>query len=103
MPLIARRLVGAVALAVLVACSSMGTCWLKLARAGHDCCEQGAAMAAPVNPCGTTAASVAPVDVAPPALSVSVRVQTPSATLLAVPEGAPTTFRPTGPPLVLRI
>jgi ACR3 family arsenite efflux pump ArsB len=103
MPLIARRLAGAIALVALVACSSMGTCWLRLATADHDCCEQGAAMAAPVNPCGATAASVASVEVAPPALSVSMRVQAPSATILSIPQSVPITFPVTGPPLVLRI
>ena len=103
MPLSARRLDGAVALIALIACSSMGTCWLKLAKGGHDCCEQESALAVPVKPCGATAASVASVEVAPPAPSVSVPVQAPSATILTVSEGVPTTFRPTAPHLVLRI
>ena len=100
---VARRLVGVVALVAVLACSSIGTCWLKLAKGGHDCCEQEASMAAPVRACGTTATSVASVEVAPLALSVSVPVPPPSATILKVPDGIPAAFPVTDPPLILRI
>jgi hypothetical protein len=100
-----RHVAAAVALVALLACSSVGTCWLRLtATSAHDCCEQDTAMKAPPRPCGSTAASVAPVELAPPVLASAVPVDPPHvvverSTAAAFAPG----YRVLVPPLILRI
>ena len=100
-----RHAAAAVALVALLACSSAGTCWFRLAdSSGHDCCEEGATVKAPPRPCGSTAASVAPVQLAPPVLASAVPVDPPS---VMAERPSASAFAPghrvLTPPLVLRI
>lgn len=100
-----RHAAAAVALVALLACSSVGTCWFRLAESsGHDCCEQGATLEAPPRPCGSTAASVASVQLAPPVLASAVPVDPPSVMAERPSASAfPAGYRVVTPPLVLRI
>jgi hypothetical protein len=102
----AHRLAALVALGAVLACSSAGTCWLRLAAAsGHDCCTQDSKMEAAPRPCGSTLASVPSIEVpapavwvaAVPALSPSVEAERPSAAAFAP------AFRVLAPPRILRI
>ena len=103
---VAHRFAALVALVAVLACSSVGTCWLRLATtSGHDCCKQDSKMEAAQRPCGSTAASVPSIEVpapavwvaAVPALSPSVGAERPSAAAF------PPAFRVLPPPQILRI
>lgn len=103
---VAYRFAALVALVAVLACSSVGTCWLRLATtSGHDCCKQDSKMEAAARPCGSTAASVPLVELqapavwvsAVPALSPSVAAQRPSAVAFAP------AFPVFAPPQILRI
>jgi hypothetical protein len=100
-----RRTAAGLALLTLLACSSLGTCWVRLAASTrHHCCAQGPAVQAQAKPCGSTAVSTptvalaAPSDASQPLPHLDVR------TNLAPRAG---TFGPADhvldPPLVLRI
>ena len=100
-----RHVTTAVALVALLACSSAGTCWFRLAaRTAHDCCEQDATMQAPARPCGSDAIAISGVELAPPAVTAYVHLP-PLSTGSDAPLGG--FFAPADhvldPPLVLRI
>jgi hypothetical protein len=99
-----RFAAAAVAFVALLACSSAGTCWFRLAaRTAHDCCEQDAAMQEAGRPCGSTAVVAAAVELAAP---VTVPVVVPPVSVGAEAPGG-VVFAPSehvlDPPLVLRI
>jgi hypothetical protein len=103
---VAHRFAALVALVAVLACSSVGTCWLRLAATtGHDCCEQGSRMEAAARPCGSTVASVPLIEVLAPAVWVSaVPALSPS---VAAPRASAVAFAPAfpvfAPPQILRI
>jgi hypothetical protein len=101
-----RRLAAAFALVALLACSSAGTCWAMLATAGssHDCCESdGGALSAPTRPCASTLATVAQVDLVPPAIVPGVLAPAKVASPRAPVSAFSAAFPVIAPPLVLRI
>jgi hypothetical protein len=103
MPAWMRRLAAAYALGALLACSSVGTCWLRLSSpAAHHCCEKGVNVK-PAKPCAAEVTSVVPVVLEAPAASPAL-LAAPPVSPAVLPEAA---FRPVlpvrDPPLVLRI
>jgi hypothetical protein len=99
-----RQLAAVFALGTLLACSSVGTCWLRLAATAVDhCCHDAGVDVKAARPCAAEVASVAPVLLAPPAAHAG------PAVLPALPAGLPVSaaampaLPPRDPPLVLRI
>jgi hypothetical protein len=106
MPSVARCLAAVATLVAVLACSNVGTCWLRLAASNpHDCCEQDTTMKASPRPCGSTAAYVPSMELqappiwvsAVPALPPSVADERPGAGSFAP------AYRVLDPPLILRI
>ena len=103
---VAHRLAALVALVAVLACSNLGTCWLRLTAArGHECCEQDSTMKAAPQPCGSTATAVPLVEVQAPTEWVAAVPVPPVSAALERPGPAAfaRTFRVLAPPLILRI
>lgn len=98
-----RRLAALYALGALLACSSMGTCWLRLsAPAGHHCCEKGVNVK-PARPCASEVASTAPVVLEPPALAHALPSGRLPSAYAPLAGGVLAAATAREPPLVLRI
>ena len=98
-----RRLAAVYALGALLACSSAGTCWLRLtAPAAHHCCEKGVNVK-PAKPCASEVASVAPVVLEPPALTHALGSDLLPSASTSLPGGVFALAPAREPPLVLRI
>jgi hypothetical protein len=102
-----RRSAAGVALASLLACSSLGLCWRQVASAwspGHDCCSKGESQAAPAKACASLVAHETVVKLAPPP-AVTLPASWSELAPLDLPCGLPPSGRSASPPppLVLRI
>jgi hypothetical protein len=99
------RLAAAATLAAVLACSSLGTCWLLFLPEAHSCCAPDSGIQATTRSCASAATCTAPpyfAPLAPALLPVAVDVSWPEAGHVAGPLLASGVFvRP--PPLVLRI
>jgi hypothetical protein len=103
---VARRLPAVVALVAVLACSNVGTCWLRLtATIGHDCCEQDTTLQAAPRPCGSTATTVPLLELQAPMAWVSALPTVPPSVGADRPSPAAfaPAFRVLVPPLILRI
>jgi hypothetical protein len=63
---VVARMAAVMTLGAVLACSSLGTCWLYFAGDNHGCCAQDSALKAPPRPCGSAATGVASLEVGPP-------------------------------------
>ena len=100
------RLATAATLVAVLACSSLGTCWLHFVGNGHSCCPQAAAtLAASSKPCASAAVPVSSAVVAPPLAAPVYDLPAPQA--LFSGQRTDSAFAPAlpvrSPPLILRI
>lgn len=97
------RIVAAVTLAALLACSSLGVCWRVFAADDHDCCRHGDGIAAAArNACSSDVTPLGLTEFAPPTAAIAPYLR-PPAPASSGPDVLALVLPAKAPPLVLRI
>lgn len=100
---VVARIAAVMTLGAVLACSSLGTCWLYFAGSPHGCCARDSVLKAPPKPCASAATGVTSLEVGPPATLPAVAdLPSPSRRAWADPALA-LPFPMRSPPAVLRI